>query len=79
MLAVSQKLESETEQDLSNDVIEETSFTVMEGLGNLLKASSKTQSKIREKQDKNETVPEEDTKNVRLQIWPSNTSPATGL
>lgn len=50
----------------------------MEGLGNILKASSNTQAKIRKKQDNNETVPEKDTKNVRLQMWPSDTSLATG-
>ena len=69
LLTVSNKLKSDTEEDISSDVIEGASLTVFEGLGNILKASSNTQAKIREKQDNNETIPEEETEHVRSLLF----------
>ena len=65
-MKTSQKLQYEANEDLGMNLIEEISNNVMTGIGDTLKASSTTQTKIRGRQQRNETVPAGETKKVRL-------------
>ncbi|CAB4014042.1 Hypothetical predicted protein [Paramuricea clavata] len=63
-LKTSQKLLSEAKEDLGMNIIEEVSNNVMTGIGDTLKASSTTQTNIRGRQQRNETVPAGETKKI---------------